>query len=453
MNEAKRPRQPVKQSGSGTAAKKKNSKKNQRTQLIMMVAALVVCAVLITWTVMLLRERLAENRIMNEQSSSVQVWEQSSAEETEEPLKTAVPEFQEATVTTTSTTEYTGTTESTRPPDATAPPAVKVQDPHFVKATSVKGKQTTNSQHSASGGTTYTETQPVPENVPAGTQIPYNQLLALYLGAQAQGGHAYFMDGAGNAEPTVVLHGNSGYYVVSAADEFSVKNRLGGTGGSAEQPWQTGADFKLYQYDDNGRYLYYSSQGNNFQIIGYYNAATCENIWARLHYYQLGAGWQAEYYIHHCNRPDSMNGTESELNSGTFDTQELYGIPAEFLQILSQDMLAKGMSAGNWNGYYEITVDSQEAVLRAKAGNYNSTFTPAAGSVYGVVHSGGGTATLRNAAVAGATVANLPDGAFLSVPSAALPLTDGTVSVSAMVNGEQMTGYLDSKYILVWPAQ
>ena len=70
-----------------------------------------------------------------------------------------------------------------------------------------------------------------------------------------------------------------------------------------------------------------------------------------------------------------------------------------------------------------------------------------------MVKGGGSAVPLRNAAVAGAAIAELPDGAFLSVPRSALPLGDGAVSVSAMVNGEMVTGYLDSRQILVWSAQ
>lgn len=442
MSQSKTPKQNTER---GTAAKKK--KQNQTKQLIWMAVILAVCAVMVTWTVMLMRERFAENDILNEQRSNVDIWEMSSAEDSEDSTQTAVPEFTEKTVTTTTVTTDTETTTTTTLTNATAPPKVSVQDPHLVKFSTKKPTQTTSAKPSG-GGTTHTEPQGVPENSPSGSEIAYSRLLALYLGVQNRSGSAYFADGIDDAEPTVVLHGTGAYYVVSAANDFGTYNPLGGTGGTEEHPWQTDSPFRIYQYDEDSRYLYYSSQGNNYEVIGYFDPATCENVWARLHYYQLGVGWQAEYHINHCNRPDSLNGTQSELYSGTFDVDALYTLSEDFMQTLVEELHNRDMSIGTWANYKEISANAQTDAIRGKAGSYNAGFAPQSGDTYGVVASGSATVTLRDAS--GASVAVLPEGALLSIPAAALPLGSGATEVSAQVNGTWKKGYLDGASILVW---
>lgn len=449
MSESKKPKQ---SSGRSAAAKKKQQ--NQTKQLIVMAVILVICAVLITWTVMLMRERLAETGTLNEQLSSVDIMEMSSAEDPAEGTQTSVSESAERTVTSaTETTSETGTTDTTRMSDATAPPSVVVQDPHFVAKSTTKPKQTAEAQQTGSG-TTHTEPQGIPSNAPSGSEVGYNQLLSLYLGAQHQGGSAYFADAYGEAEATVVLHDTGAYYVISAADGFSTYNWLGGTGNADEHPWQTDAAFRIYQYDDDSRYLYYSSQGNNYEVIGYFDPATCENVWARLHYYQLGVGWQAEYHISHYQRPDSLNGTQTELYSGTFDTDTLYTISEDFMQTLVSELQNRGISVGSWSDYTELSANQQADAIRRKAGSFNSSFAPKAGESYGVVASGSGSVTLREtAAASGTALAYLPDGAFVSIPTTSLPLGNGAVAVSALVNGTWLTGYLNGADILSWKEQ
>lgn len=443
MSQSKTPKQ---NTGRGTSAKKK--KQNQTKQMIGMAVILVICAVMVTWTVMLMRERFAETGILNEQRSNIDIWEMSSAEDSDDAVQTAVPEFTEATESTTTTVSTdTDTTDTTTMTNATAPPKVSVQDPHLIKLSTTRPKQTTAGQVTG-GGTTHTEPQDVPANAPSGSEIAYSQLLALYLGVQNQGGTAYFADAFGEAKPTVVLHGTGAYYVASAADDFSTYNPLGGTGGTEEHPWQTGSPFRIYQYDDESRYIYYSSQGSNYEVIGYFDPATCENVWARLHYYQLGVGWQAEYHISHCQRPDSLNGTQSELYSGTFDVDTLYTLSEDFMQTMVEELRSRGMSIGSWANYKEISSNAQTDAIRGKAGSYNAGFAPQSGDTCGVVASGGASVTLRE--VAGAAIAVLPDGALLSVPTSALPLGTGAVEVSALVNGTWKKGYLDGASILVW---
>ena len=59
------------QPGSNAPKKKEGKQLSQTKQLIIMAAALLVCAVLITWTVLLMRERLAANdNTTNEYSRS-----------------------------------------------------------------------------------------------------------------------------------------------------------------------------------------------------------------------------------------------------------------------------------------------------------------------------------------------------------------------------------------------
>ena len=473
--------------GNGTAprnhsdgAKKKKSSKQQKQmkQLLLMTAMLVGCAVLITWTVMLMKDRLSQNAQLNEQSSAMDYMEVSGDEsDSELTRQTAVPEFTE-TPTTSATTGTTGTgdTSSTTATNATAPKKVTVQSVQFSKipttvtkaqATTMAGGKTqtaagktqttakpqtkTNAVTTTAEKTTHTETQQVtPNTAPTEAQLPYNTLLALYLGAQAQGNQAYFFDAAGNSPATVVMHCEKAYRVATAADSLSQLSRLGGTGGTEEHPWQTGVAFRLYQYEDGDRYIYYTSAGDSYQIIGYYNCRTCDNVWARLRYYQVGAGWQAEYHIIHCNRPETQNGSESELFTSTFDAEALYTISTEFEQQLAKEMQGRGMSVGSWNNYEEVKADQQSDTLWNKAGSHNSGFAPQSGETYGVV-TGSGMIPLYSAANTGsAAAASLPAGTFLSVPKDAIPAGTNLVPVQAKVNGTWVSGYIAPGNFAAW---
>lgn len=452
---------------SGGSGKKKIDQKKQLKQLIGMAAALIVCAVLITWTVLLMKDRLGQGAELNEQNSTVEYYELSSAEDDpEEATQTAVPEFTEATTTTT-TVGSTDSTESgtTTATNATAPKRVTVQSVQFSKvpatatrtvATTVAaGKtqspktQTKNNQTTAATERT-TQTEPkqvTPDSAPTEAQLPYNELLALYLGAQSQNDEAFFADANGTSPATVVLHGNQAYRVVTPADGCNLGKWLGGTGGTEEHSWQTGTGFRLYQYEDGDRYLYYSSSGDSYQVLGYYDCRTGDNVWARLHYYQVGVGWQAEYHIIH---RDGQGGSGTEIYNSTFDAEAVYTISAEFEQQLEKELQARGMSAGNWNNYSEIKPNQQSDALWGKAGTHNNGFAPQSGETYGVV-TGSGNVTLYSAANTGsAAAASLPAGTFLSVPKDALPAGGNMVSVQAKVNGTWVSGFIQPEHLAAW---
>lgn len=453
----------------GVSAKKKEEQKKQMKQLIIMAVILLVCAVLITWTVLLMKDRYRQRAELNEQSSAFEYYELSSAEDDpEQTAPTAVPEFTEAT-TTASTTGSTDTTVSgtTTLTNATAPKhVVTAQSVQFSKipATATKAQYTTaaagrtqtkNNQTTAvTERTTHTEPQQVtPDTAPTEAQIPYNELLALYLGAQAQGNAAYFIDANATSPATVVMHGAQAYRVSSSADGYSLYNWLGGTGGTDEHSWQTGVDFRLYQYESGDRYIYYTSAGDSYQVLGYYNCRTCDNVWARLHYYQVGVGWQAEYHIIHSNRPDNMNGSGTEIYNSTFDAESVYTISTEFEQQLEKELESRGMSAGNWGNYVEIKANQQSDEIWGKAGTHNNGFAPQAGETYGVV-TGSGNASLYASANTGAAVsASLPAGTFLSVPKNALPVGANMVAVQAKINGTWVSGYIQPERLMAWSAQ
>lgn len=464
MSEAKQPA--PKHSGG-------KQKPSQIKQIIMMAGALAVCTGLITWTVMLMRDRIANESMMNTPSSAIDIREQTGlpsepGAETTVTL-TEYSGFKVTSTTTVSTTTGDTTSVSTTvATDATAPPRVTAQSAIFSKVSSTVPAHTTHQIHTQSSTksgtkttaddttattTVTTLTEPVtvkPESAPEGAQIPFNQLLALYLGAGGTGGEAYYIDAASDSEASVILHGSHAYYAVSASDAFLLSNRLGGTGDSTEHPWQTDSAFRLYQYEGSNRCLYYTSQGNNYQIIGYYDTVSRENVWARLHYYQLGVAWQTEYHIIYSHCADGVSGTQTEVASGTCDTEDLYTISLEFEQALTKELQARSISAGSWAEYTEMKPNelADTNTLWGKAGNYNAGFKVQSGGTYAVVTAQNGTALRAEAD--GHTIAELPAGAFLSIDVGVLPLGEQSVEVHALVNGTWQTGYVDSSAVLAW---
>ncbi len=473
MSEAKKP------APQGSRSKNSKKQQNQVKQIIIMACVMAVCAGLITWTVMLMKDRFDQEAQLNEQNSVVDFFELSSAESSdpEDSEVTAVTSVGTDVTTGTSADESGSTTsDSTTATNATAPPRVTVQSVSFSKVSMTSTKPlpnhntTAKTAHNSTTQTfnaktqpqtqaqtttvTHTETKPqnlVPDSVPSADQIVYNQLLALYLSAQNQGNSAYYFDQAGNGKATVVLHGSHAYRPVSEANGLGLYNRLGGTGGSDEHTWQTGAGFRLYQYDDTDRYIYYASQGEHYQVIGYYNTRTCDNVWARLHYYQLGVAWQAEYHILFDNQPDSLNGQHTEILSGTCDTDEEYKLSNDFEQQLLKELQNRGMSAGSWGDYAEVKSNQQTEInaLWNKAGSYNKEFTLQAGGVYGAV---GGNASVQLFLEANnsSAAATLPAGAFLSVDKDALPPGENMMPVKALVNREWISGYVSGNSVIVW---
>ena len=457
MSDAKQPA-PKKSGG--------KEKPNQVKQVIIMAVTLAVCAGLITWTVMLMRSRAAENEMMNEQSSAVDIHEQTGIN-TVTDTTTTVTEysgFQVSSTTSASTTnDETTSSATTATTPATAPATITVQSANFSKVSTTATARTTahhsthsDTTHSKDSGTTTstdatTHTEPVltPTEKPEGAQITYNQLLALYLGAEQAGDSAYYIDAHGDSAASVILHGSHAYYVASPEDQSGLYNRLGGTGDSAEHPWQTESAFRIYQYDGTNRCVYYTSQGNNYQIIGYYDTVTGENVWARLHYYQLGVAWEAEYHIIYSHRPDSANGIQTEVDSGTCAADELYAISTEFEQALTKELQSRSISAGSWAEYVEIQPNAQADIstLWSKAGSYNTDFEVQTGGSYAVVGEKG--ASLKDAE-GNAVIAELPAGAFISVDNGALPAGGGQVAVHALVNGAWKSGYIDSSALLAW---
>lgn len=447
---------PRKSSG-GSGKKKSNKQKQQMQQLAVMAGVLVVCAVLVTWTVLLMKDRYAQNQQITEQNSVVDFLEVSrnDNDDPEETRQTAVPEFTERTTSTTTT--GTGTeTVTTKMTNATAPKRVTVQSVSFskIKSTSTKSTsrttqsvKTTSQSTSIAAQTTHTTAQQLTMNsAPTASEIPYNELLALYLGAQTQGNTAYFFD---SSVPTVVLCGEKAYYAISPANEYSLKNVLGGTGDADENPWQTGTSFQFKQYEDGDPYIYYASSGAEYQVLGYYNMNTNDNVWARLHYYQVGVDWQVEYHIFHSNRPNSLNGTLTEIHTGTSDAEALYESAAT-LEQLEKALESYNMSAGSWNDYKEIEADQQNDALWNQAGSHNSGFAPQSGETYAVVRETGNAVMYAEANPSSAAVASLPAGTLVSIPKNALPLGTAMVSVQAKINGTWISGYMQPEQLIAW---
>ena len=461
----------------GSATQKGSNRTKQTKQMIILAVMLIICAALITWTVLLMKEKLAQQRQMTEQDSMVDLVEMSrgeTSETAEVTHQTEVPEFTEATTTATASGTGDTSTTATTMTHATAPKRVTVQTVSFsrVTLTSTKaqhttaagGKQTTQagakttqaskttqsskatSQTTASTAqTTHTDAQKLtPNSAPTAAQLPFNELLALYLGAQAQGNSAYFVDGD---TPTVVLHSDKAYRIATAADDYAMTHWLGGTGGTDDNPWQTDKPYTLKSYHDGDPYIYYTSNsgaGGEYQVIGYYNCKTGDNIWARLHYFQVGVGWQAEYHI-----MNSKNGTTTELFTSTSDAEALYESNAAIEQ-LEKDLRSLGMSAGSWNSYTSLEPNQQGDALWSKAGEHNKGFAPQSGETCGAV-SGTGNATVYSAAnTTSAAAASLPAGTLLSIPKNAVPVGTDMVPVQAKINGTWVSGYMQPQDVLAW---
>ncbi|MBP0968067.1 MAG: hypothetical protein J5722_10555 [Oscillospiraceae bacterium] len=462
----------------GSANKKSSNQKKQTKQLIIMAVMLIVCAALITWTVLLMKEKIAQQHQMTEQDSMVDLVEMSrgeTSETSEVTYPTEVPEFTAATTTATASGTGDTSTTATTMTHATAPKRVTVQTVSFsrVTLTSTKAQHTTpagGKQTTQAGGkattqagrttqsskataqttastaqTTHTDAQKLtPNSAPTAAQLPFNELLALYLGAQAQGDSAYFSDGD---VPTVILHGDKAYRIATAENDYAMTHWLGGTGGTDENPWQTDKPYTLKAYQDGDPYIYYTSNsgtGGEYQVIGYYNCKTGENIWARLHYYQVGVGWQAEYHI-----MNSQNGTATELFTSTSDAEALYESNAAIEQ-LEKELQSRGMSAGSWNSYVSLEPNQQSDALWSKAGEYNKGFAPQSGETCGAV-SGTGNATVYSAAnTTSAAAALLPAGTLLSIPKNAVPVGTDMVPVKAKVDGTWVSGYMQPQDVLAW---
>lgn len=441
---------------------KKLSKKQQQQmkQLGVMAGVLVVCAILVTWTVLLMMDRYQQNQLITEQNSTVDFLEVSrnDDDDPEETRQTTVPEFTERT--TTATTDGTGTeTSTTKMTNATAPKRVTVQSVSFSKKKTTTTKAKTTNQTTSSGKTTSQTTtdgaeqttqttaqQLTMDSAPTAAEIPYNELLALYLGAEAQGNEAFFVD---SASPAIVLRGEKAYYVISEADDYNFSNMLGGTGDADENPWQTGTSFQIKQYEDGDPYIYYASTGNAYQVLGYYNMKTCDNVWARLHYYQVGVDWEVEYHIFHDKLLESTDDARTEIYTGTCAAEALYESAAALDQI-EASLKSQGISAGAWSDYQEVEADQQRDALWSKAGDHNKGFAPQSGESYAAVCGTGDAVMYSEADSTSAAVASLPAGTLVSIPKNALPLGTAMVSVQVNINGTWVSGYMQPDQLIAW---
>lgn len=452
--------------------KKNGSKKmSQGKQIAMMAAALVVCAVMITWTVLLMRQRLGLNDT-SEQSSGVDVLELPP----EDPLQTTTSDVtrvtalpwsdEDSTTAAPKTTDPNATTTSTSATNATAATApLRTQAANFVRRGTTSRQPATGAAGTTASPTTHTQAQqppqttapaqqpqetqpqaPAPVSPPTGAQIPYSQLLAMYLGAQQSGGTAYFADGYGNAQPMVVLGDQTGLYAVSPVGDISKKHRLGGTGD--ENPHPTAQPYRLYQCDGStSRSVYYISRGTDCMTLGYIDAATCKQVWASLQYVQAGAEWQFNYTIMNT----AADGTSSAAGSGQSNTAELYGSSEAFNQEFTNALQAAGIQAGNPDSYPEFQANeaNDTSTLWSKAGSYNSSFSLQGSGTYGVVITVNDSANLRaGTTTASNIVAVIPPGSFLSVDRSGT--VNGWVPVSALVNGTWHSGYMSSELLMTW---
>lgn len=454
--------------------KKRNKKKqSQGKQIAMMAGAVAVCAIMVTWTVLLLRQRLGQNDT-TEQTSGVDIMElppddDLTAEVTTVTAVTALP-WSEEDVSTASmkTTDPNATTTSTSATNATAATAPLVtQAPNFVRRGTTGRAPSTTAGGGTASPTTHTQAQQPPQtqvqqqtqqpqetqpqapaavSPPAGAQISYSQLLAMYLSAQNSGGTAYFADGFGNAQPAVILGSNSGLYAVSPVGDVSKRHRLGGTGD--ENPHPTGQPFRLYQCDGGStRAVYYVSTGNDCKTVGYFDAASCNQIWASLHYAQAGAEWQAEYTV----MKTAADGTATACSSGTATAAELYGAADAFDQAFAQALQTAGIQTGNPDNYpeYQANDANDSSTLWSKAGSYNSGFSLQGNGAYGVVCTVNDSANLRaGTTTASNIVAVVPPGSFLSVDRSGT--VNGWVPVSALINGTWYSGYMSQELLMTW---
>ncbi|MCR4761150.1 MAG: hypothetical protein K5705_12960 [Oscillospiraceae bacterium] len=468
----------------GSAGKKQTKQqkeKNQKKQLIMMAGTMVVCAVLLTWTILLLKDRLSNDT--NEQSSQFRVLEESASVETTATVTTLPSEITEPVSTSVTTATGTELTVSTSLTNATAPPQKKLvtQKAVFIKATTTRPVHTTKrpaattrgaappvsqkttartSAHATSktavqSTTTHTQTvtqttaPPKPSGqTPAGTQVLYNQLLAAYLGAGAQGGSAYYYKAAGTGRPTVVLSGKNGADAVIKGGQGLVTKHLGGTGNADENPWQTGSAFTFKRLESGSEFIYYVSEGNNHKVIGYMNPADGDNVWARISYTEQEGAWSAEYAIF-------RNSTSNPLQTGTCAVDGLYGAVSEMETPMSTALQGAGIPAGDPSLYQDVSPNAQNDIsaLREQAGKYNDGFTLPAGSKYGVVCTDSSAVNLRaGMSTASGVVAVVPAGTFLCVDGSFEPGKADWCPVTLNMDGTWYSGYISAELVLTWSA-
>lgn len=475
---------------------KQSKQPNQKKQLIMMTGALALCAVLVTWTVLLLKDRLGDTDTI--QTSQFEITEMNSAPETTAPAPGLWEDVLTEPLSTKALTETgTGMTTTSADPSLTTTKKIPVQTANFVKLTTVRpvvttkktnAPATTHSQHAAhtttakatvttaktthaapatssttAKQTTHTQTvtqapqttpPPTPApNPPSGAQILYNQLLAAYLGAGAQGGEAYYAEPAGSGQPTVIL-GNreSGYRGVVQTDQSVKTVLLGGTGDGNENPWQTDAGFNFRKCENGGSFVFYDSEGSNHKVFGAFNPDSGDNIWTRIQYSGEEGAYKAEYHIYKKN----ASGAQSELLNGTGDAAALYAMPAELDAGIDLALQAIGIPAGDPELYPALAANSQGDIsaLRSRAGSYNNDFTLQSGGMYGVIGANSDVVYLRaGMSMASNIIASLPAGTFVSVDSGYDPDSSGVwCPVSVFLNGTWQSGYVSAVYVLTWKA-
>ena len=472
-------------------AEKRNP--SQKKQLIIMVILLAVCAVLVTWTVLLLKDRIDRNQTIEQTSQYdlAEVSENPEAETTAPITGLWEDVLGDVTVITTERVR------ATLPTTESAPPATRkfvTQPAVFVKVTTARGAVsqkktaapagTTKKQQGAAAttpalGTKTTTTTAKPQTAPHTTQRPattpppqtvtqpqttpapavtpqapssaqviYNQLLAVYLGAGAQNGKAYYYEPAGNGQPTVVVGNADGFAGVYRTDDCAKRIPLGGTSDS-DNPWQTGTDFVFRKSGSGSDYVFYESEGANNRVVGGFNPDTGDNIWMRLHYTEENGTVKAEYHLYRKNEA----GVQNELSSGTGDADRVYALPADIAAIAA----AAGFPSGDISALPEVAANSQDdiAALRNRAGTYNDGFTLQPGCIYGVIGANSDNVYLRSGmSLASNIIASLPAGTFVCVDSNFDPDTAGVwCPVSVTLNGKTSSGYVSAVYVLTWKAE
>ncbi|MCQ2417138.1 MAG: hypothetical protein MJ071_04925 [Oscillospiraceae bacterium] len=450
--------------------KKKKKPANQWQQIAVMAAVLLVCAVLVTWTVLLMRERLGMNQ-SSQQLSDADIIEMTgnnpqTAETTTVTKVTGLSwgdalEGDEESTTVSVGSVTTITTVSTKRVPATAPATapLKTQPAQFSaigttakRGSSTAAPRTTTTRTTAKTEpphTTHQEVQP-PTNVskPSGAQITYNQMLALYLGTQQGGYAAYFGDSYGHAKPFTVSEIDSSLYLTSAAAGVKSQLLLGGTGSTTKLV--TNAPYHLFLCTGNNtRSLFYTSEGLQSKILGYYDAAGSGNVWAEIQYVQTDTQCQAFYTIYHWN----AQGAAEVLASGMTPANAMYDVTFESFASEWQQILEDAhMIEGSTVQYTELEANSTAdlSTLWSKSGSYNSGFSLQGNSIYGVVCcSNNENANLRaGTTTASNIVASVPSGSFVCVETQGK--LSGWVPVSVLVNGTWHSGYMSSDLLTTW---
>ena len=476
-------------------SKAEKKKMSQKKQMIIMVAVLALCAVLVTWTVLLLKDRFGQDPT-NEQNSQFDIAQVSSEAETTAPVTqiSGLGMWEDVlsgseTIPTRKTISLADITTS-----ATQPVTKKLvtQAAVFIKLTTAKTNAThkknttttaathkpngqngttapqqnatTASQHAATHttpqpNTTHTQTVTQPQTTPApssgvtppsSAQIIYNQLLAAYLGAGAQNGKAYYFEPSANDQPTVVVGNADGYQVVGKAEASDNKDQnaklitLGGTG--SDSP--TGADFTFHKNAGGTNYVFYESQGSNHKIMGAFNPNNGDNVWMRVHYTEENGTVSADYHI----SKKTGSGAAAELSSGTCAADSVYAIPAD----LSALAAAAGFPAGDLSSLPEVYANAQDDInaLRSRAVVYNDGFSLQPGSMYGVINTSGIQVYLRaGMSTASNLIKPLPAGTFVCVDDNYDPDSQGMwCPVSVYTDDTWKSGYVSAVYVLTWKA-